>query len=67
MIKILKWEIDVNEGKILKTTENNYVTKRDFENKFGVTSSYENLIKHPKVTSRWIRIFDKWKEKGILD
>ena len=56
-----------NEIDYLKTSETSYVEKEFFEEMFGDSYDYEELINHEKATERWKEIFSYWKSEGIIN
>jgi len=38
-----------------------------FNNRFDNLSDFESLYTHKNATTQWKRVFDSWKERGILN
>lgn len=49
-----------------KTGKNKIIYVEDFEDKFGDSYNYNELINHKNVTDGWKVVFEEWKQKDIL-
>lgn len=54
-------------GKIIKTGKRTFIEKEVFEEKFGNSYKYEDLINHKKCDNRWEKIFNFWKDEGFIE
>ena len=63
---MIKWNINENEEQYLKTRNDQYVLKANFEKIFGQKNTYEELI-NTVDDEGWIDVINDWKQKGILN
>lgn len=47
--------------------DNLSIKRQDFLDRFGTIFEYSVLAEHENTTEGWEKIFDRWKEQGILN
>lgn len=51
---------------VIALNADNFISREDFEGKFGTSYDYEVLIKNSKATPLWIKLFNQLKQQGTL-
>lgn len=57
---------DREGNKIIITGDSKYIPLSIFESKFGKSYDYETIRNHENATEMWKKLFDDWKQRGII-
>lgn len=60
--------VNLKGEEVIEVLEHETIPIREFVTFFydsGV--NFSELVNHPNITPRWKQVFEKWKQKSILD
>lgn len=58
--------VDREGNQIIITDENKFIPLIEFEIRFNKEFTYDALYNHENSTEMWRKLFDEWKQNGII-